>query len=234
MERKGLQEVYVETPDLTGDQGAEQAWCYKYLLAEGLEVRGYAKVAFFDSDMLALRNIDHLFEGKWDIAYQPECGHYGDELTYNAYYTDSELAQAGTRVGVNSGSLAVRAEIFHEVMREWQRIDEGRRIRANGFWDQASWNKLLLTKTKEPGARGPADVGTQSDPGCQPWSAVPFPMGEIRFPMYLDLDYRIYTKAAMTHNCGGNTLTKIDFTFGLYMRTFYCDPTGLFFNILEM
>ena len=27
---------------------------------------------------------------------------------------------------------------------------------------------------------------------------------------------------------------EIEFTFGLYMRTFFCDPTGLFFSMLEM
>ncbi len=33
---------------------------------------------------------------------------------------------------------------------------------------------------------------------------------------------------------GGDTLVKIEFTFGLYMGTFFCDPTGLYFNKLEM
>jgi hypothetical protein len=39
--------------------------------------------------------------------------------------------------------------------------------------------------------------------------------------------------AAITHNCGTDTLGKIQFTFGLYMRTFFCDPSGLFFSMLE-
>lgn len=226
VERKGLEEVYLDTEDLTGQQGAEKAWCYKYLLAEGLDVRGYDKVAFFDSDMLALRNIDHLFEGDWDIAYQPEWGHPGDEGSYRAFYTDNELAAAAKRTGVNSGSLAVRAGVFHDVMREWRRIDEGKRRRDEGFWDQASWNKLLLTKSWGSGGGRKSKV--------KPWHAEPFPSREIMFPLYLDPHYLNYREAAMTHNCGGDTLIKIECTFGLYMRTFFCDPTGLYFNMLEM
>lgn len=30
VERKGLEEVYIETPDMEGQEGAEEAWCWKY------------------------------------------------------------------------------------------------------------------------------------------------------------------------------------------------------------
>jgi hypothetical protein len=59
-------------------------------------------------------------------------------------------------------------------------------------------------------------------------------VGEVQFPGYLDPHYFSYSKAALTHNIMPNTLEKIEFTFGLYMRTFFCDPTGLFFSMLEM
>jgi hypothetical protein len=52
--------------------------------------------------------------------------------------------------------------------------------------------------------------------------------------MYLDLDFRSYRTAALTHNCGMDAPGKIEFTFGLYMRTFFSDPSGLFFSMLEM
>ncbi len=62
----------------------------------------------------------------------------------------------------------------------------------------------------------------------------PFPVGEVQFPGYLDPTYQSYSKAAITHNILPDTKEKIEFTFGLYMRTFFCDPTGLFFSMLEM
>jgi hypothetical protein len=56
----------------------------------------------------------------------------------------------------------------------------------------------------------------------------------VQFPGYLDPMYQSYSKAALTHNILPDTREKIEFTFGLYMRTFFCDPTGLFFSMIEM
>ena len=189
-------------------------------MAELIDPTGYDKVLFLDADFLALRNIDHLLHGDWDIRYQPERGKVGSHHYYSAYFTEKEMQKADHWTGVNSGSWAVRAELYHEVMREWRLIDEGKRQRPTGFWDQASWNALLMRKTAARRSK-------------TKWLAEPFPSGEIQFPMYLDVDYRNYSKAALTHNCGTNALGKIEFTFGLYMRTFFCDPTGLFFSMLE-
>lgn len=264
VERKGLEEVYVETPQIIGQAGAEQAWCWKYKVAPLLDVRGYDKVLFLDADTLALRNVDHLLEGDCDIAYQVERRARGDQQSFNGFYTPEEMARAAQRDGVNSGTLAVRASIFHEVMREWERIDTGEMARPeNGFRDQASWNALLMRCSdrfsdaglaQEKAAGWPAEVGSvqgsvfsgaQRADGASlntenlslktpPWKAEAFPMGEIQFPMYADPHFRSYTKAALTHNCGGDTLEKIRLTYGLYMQTFFCDESGLFFSMLEM
>jgi hypothetical protein len=233
VERKGLEEVQVETTPILGHEGAEEAWRWKYRVAEQLDVTGYDKVMFLDADCLALRNIDHLLEGDWDIAYQTQRGERGDGAMFNGFLTDAEMARAAAQDGVNSGSFAVRAELFHEVIREWQRIDEGEMVRPeSGFRDQASWNALLLREQEGKGFRL-KDSGEDKAPR-HPLKIAPFPAGEIQFPLYLDPRFLSYSQAALTHNCGGNTLQKIEFTFGLYMRTFFCDPTGLFFSILEM
>jgi hypothetical protein len=232
VERKGLEEVHVETLPILGHEGAEEAWRWKYRVAAQLDVTGYDKVMFLDADCLALRNIDHLLEGDWDIAYQTQRGERGDGIMFNGFLTDGEMVGAARQDGVTSGSFAVRAEIFHEVIREWQRIDEGEMTRPeSGFRDQASWNALLWRRAV---FRIQDSVFSGSEGEAALWRAVPFPEGEIQFPLYLDPHFLSYSKAALTHNCGGNTLQKIEFTFGLYMRTFFCDPTGLFLSILEM
>jgi hypothetical protein len=106
-------------------------------------------------------------------------------------------------------------------MHAWKEIDESTTVRDSGFRDQASWNALLLR-------RGSPDRGREN------WKAEPFPAGEVQFPGYLDPHYISYTKAAVTHNILPDTKEKIEFTFGLYLRTFYCDPTGLFFSMQEI
>lgn len=227
VERKGLEEVFLETPEMYGQERAKFAWCWKYRVAELIEVAQYDKILFVDADCLALRNIDHLLEGDWDIRYQPECGRSGDGKSFNAFLTEDELAKAADREGANSGTLAVRASLFHEVMAKWRAIDESQPLRASGYRDQASWNTLLH--------RNGIGFGLQNnDGGVGKWRAQPFPNGEVQFPGYLNPHYSEYTKAALTHNILPDTKEKIEFTFGLYMRTFFCDPSGLFFSMLEM
>jgi hypothetical protein len=251
VERKGLEEVYLETPEMHGQEGAEEAWCWKYRVAELIEnPEQYDKILFVDCDSLALRNIDHLLVGDWDIRYQPERGKPADGKSFNAFLTEEELLLAAQRTGANSGTLAVRGSCFHAVMEAWRDIDETMPLRDSGFRDQASWNALLLRLTREQleseGDQGSNQgVGASCPPmqeslmkrgqdGPAPWRAEPFPEGEVQFPGYLDPHYTSYSKAALTHNILPDTLEKIEFTFGLYMRTFYCDPTGLFFSMLEM
>ena len=74
VERKGLEEIYIETPQLGGLAGAEDAWCWKYRVREHIDAEKYDKILFLDADCLALRNLDHLLEGDWDLAYQTEKG----------------------------------------------------------------------------------------------------------------------------------------------------------------
>jgi hypothetical protein len=239
----------LETPPMFGQERAEFSWSYKHRVAELIDPEPYEKILFLDADCLALRNIDHLLEGAWDIRYQTERGLPMNTGHYNACLTEPEMAIAATRDGINSGTLAVRAAVFHEVMREWGRLDAERPLRETGFHDQASWNKLVLN-CQQAGERGPLIPGaagaheaatpvgivvegsTVHSPSA--WRAEPFPAGEIQFPCFLDPHYAGYTKAALTHNLTTDTLEKVEFTFGLYMRTFFCDPSGLFFNLLEM
>lgn len=241
VERKGLEEIFLEIPEMHGQERAELAWGWKYKVAELIDPEPYDKILFLDCDSLALRNIDHLLEGDWDIRYQPERGKPANGTSFNAFLTEEELALAAGRDGANSGTLAVRGAIFHEVMREWGRIDEGTPLRDSGYRDQASWNKLLLhcgMRNGDCGARETTGVansgGERRGPtGCG-WRAEPFPEGEVQFPCYLDPHYASYSKAALTHNIAADTKEKVEFTFGLYMRTFFCDPTGVFFSMLEM
>lgn len=69
VERKGIEEIYIETPKLEGHENAEEAWCWKYRVREQVQEwldraaavgTPYDKVLFLDADSLVLRNLDHL------------------------------------------------------------------------------------------------------------------------------------------------------------------------------
>lgn len=212
VERKGLVEVFIETPELSGLSGAEFSWCWKYRVAGMIDAPKYDRVVFIDCDCLALRNIDHLLQGDWDIAYKPEPGLMITRIQFSCFLSEAEMGTLWCD-GVNSGTLAVRGSRYHEVMSHWERIDSSEPNRPRHCSDQASWNRLLLDTTLK---------------------IRPFPEGEIQFPMYLDPHYPQYRKAALVHNLGGNIVEKVHFTFGLYLQNFYSDPRTMLFQFLEV
>ena len=143
LERKGIEEIYLPTPELHGLSGAEYSWCWKYRVRDYLKCERYEKVIFLDCDTLVLRNIDHLLEGDWDIAYQPERELPITRPQFSCFLTDKELETLKCS-GVNSGTIAVRSEILQEVMTEWDRIDTGPTTRERNCSDQGSWNLISL------------------------------------------------------------------------------------------
>ena len=258
VERKGLEEIYIETPQLGGLVGAEDAWCWKYRVREYIDAEKYDKILFLDADCLALRNLDHLLEGDWDLAYQTEKGLNISLPQFSAFMTDEEVATL-QRNGINSGHLAVRGAIYQEVMAEWERIDTGPVLQGRGCMDQGSWNRLVLdaeTARKRQWGVGvsPAcgdngelilsesanfereqrSVALAGETPTPPWKTVHFERGEIQFPMYLDPKVSDYRDSALVHCLGGDTRQKLQFMFGLYMSTFFYDDTSVMVNLLEM
>lgn len=215
VERKGLKEVFIETPETWGQAGAELSWCWKYRVRDWIDPSRYGKILFLDCDSLALRNIDHLLAGDWDIAYQPERGLNITFPQFACFLRDEELEplREAKVDGVNSGTIAVAANRYREVMEEWERIDSGQVTQRRTCLDQGSWNRLLLDTKLRKSA---------------------FPKGEVTFPLYLEPKYHDYKKSSLVHCLGANVVEKVQFTYGLYMSTFFCDPTGFALNLLEM
>jgi hypothetical protein len=223
VQRKGVEEYFIETPELEGLQGAEFSWCWKYLVRNLLPVERYERVVFLDADSLVLRNMDHLLEGRWDIAYQPEMGLNMSGGQFSCFLSAEELTGL-KRAGINSGTLAVRGEIFREVMAEWERIDVGETPRERHCSDQGSWNRLVLD----------AEARCRSGLAEKPWRCRPFERGEVQFPMHLEPQFKQYSTAAVVHCLGGDTRVKLRFMFGLYMNTFFFDDAGVMLNLLDM
>ena len=49
VERKGLEEIQIGAPQLDGQEGAEEAWCWKYRVRNFIEAERYDKILFLDS-----------------------------------------------------------------------------------------------------------------------------------------------------------------------------------------
>ncbi len=79
VERKGLEEVFVELPEFgtgktAGDACLVAALAYRFRAAEMLDPARYRWMAYLDADCLALPNLDHLFAGDAGILVQAESG----------------------------------------------------------------------------------------------------------------------------------------------------------------
>lgn len=215
--RAGVEEVSLEVESPGGEAGARIAWSLKYRVAEMIPAKNYRRILFLDADCLALRSLNHLVDGEWDIAVQVERGAPVTAWNHYSYLTEEELVSLRGRYGVNSGTWAVRGSVYREVMAEWRRIDEEEPQRECRCRDQSSWNRLLLDNEQ-----------------TGKWKVHQWPAGEIAFPLYLHPHYKDYSKAALTHHLGGDTREKLRFAFGLWFETFVFEDSCLFFHFMEV
>jgi hypothetical protein len=232
VQREGLREYYVEVEeapasDFEGGAKAEAerrtrvAMEWKAVVAEeviGETVEDYSWVLFVDVDCLALRNLDHLFQGHEEevgILYQAEAERRIQESVFNGYLSHDEM-RGLSRNGINSGTLAVRADLYREVMAEWLRIQRTKPQRPTQWAEQGAWNRLVLDAAKHG------------------WTARPFEAHEIQFPLHLDKDWKKYREAALLHCLGGTQAEKIEFMFGMYMQKFFHDPKGTLVGLFDM
>ena len=165
VQREGVAEIYVEAGgEIEGNSKesatelAELAMEWKARAAEeviGDRVMNYSWVLFLDVDCLVLRNLDHLLDldddGETAILYQTERGRGMRDSVFCGYLDDLEMERFGGRDGINSGTLAVRADVYHEVMAEWLRIQRTEPLRPTRWREQCAWNRLILDAERKHG-----------------------------------------------------------------------------------
>lgn len=223
VERKGVEEISVN-PLIPQNMEhlAQEAWTWKYRVRDYIDADKYDKIFFLDADCLALRNLDHLLEGDWDIAYKREQGIRIQRPQFSCYLSPEEMATLRCD-GVNSGTIGIRGAVYQDVMREWERIEKTEPYSSRFCSDQASWNRLLLDFTHRTSQRNE-----------RRWLAKPFEAHEIQFPMHLDKDFRKYRDAAVLHFLGGTTFEKMQLMFAIYMGTYFHDDAGTLLNVTDM
>ncbi|MDB6137532.1 MAG: hypothetical protein JWO94_604 [Verrucomicrobiaceae bacterium] len=211
--RAGVREITIDP----GEHGDEHFWNYaqswKFRVHELLDVTGCDKVLYLDADCLALRNINLLLKGDWDLAFYREPGSCAADEGFNCFISEEEAATLACN-GVNGGVLAVAAGHFHEVMAEWQRIHFGPAQRPKYFTDQAALNRLVI------------DSGLRHRV---------FTREEVSAPFSHDPRAQDYLAAGLVHLAGSTDLhEKLRFMLGLYVSTFFFDPQATLLNILEI
>ncbi len=183
----------------------EEIWhrtvSWKYRVRDQLDLAGVAKVLFLDCDCLALRSINHLLYGRWDLYTAPEPGRIV-EVPFNGYLTEDEMAVLKQQPGLNSGTMGIRAEHFHAVMAEWERLDGIEPRRSSKNRNQHSWNRLVLDT---------------------PLRHRHFPNGEVQYPFLHRAVYPDYRRAALVHAADRPPAEKLSLLYGLWMEAFASD-----------
>ncbi len=121
IERRGIQEVVANAEKNCSDQElADLSKRWKSRAREVINAGNYDIIVFLDVDCLVLQPIEMLFEqDDWDILVQNEPGRPINDDVFSGYLDPKELSTLNVD-GINSGTWAVRANIYNEVMATWE------------------------------------------------------------------------------------------------------------------
>jgi len=211
--RAGVREVYVQTEHPTDEIFWDYAQSWKFRIRHHLDVTGYDKVFFLDADCLALRSINPLLEGDWDLGVYPEPGSRAGTRFYNCFIHEEEAAGL-KHEGINGGTVAVRASRYREVMEAWERIHFGPSARPRYFADQAALTRLVIDT---------------------PLRKRMFARPDLTTPFAFDPRAEVYFGSRLVHLAGTVHFdVKLRFIFGLYLNTFFFDRQATLMQIMEV
>ncbi len=215
--RSGVREVALHPL-----QEPEEHWGFveiaqscKHAVIEHLHPEGYDKVMFIDCDCVVTRSINHLLEGPWDLAFFAETSAPIQDGAYGAYLTPEERAEL-RRDGINSGTWAVTAPRFLELLQRWRTVDASPPGMIPCLREQSAFNRVVLD-----------------------WegTVIEWPRHEIALP-FCHGNLQIYWQwepAAIIHAAGaGSVHHKLPFLFSMFCMKFLYDSQLTLFNILEM
>jgi hypothetical protein len=166
---------------------------------------------FVDCDSLALRNLDDLLEGDWELAVLRDAGSRIQDYCWGGYLTVEERQTLGC-AGFNSGTFAVRADRFQELLETWRTVEQ--QPVADFLREQSAFNRVVL----------------DWHGGTREWHP-----RQIALPFVTGAHYRDYSAAAIVHAAGGGLPEERSrFLFGLFASAFLFDSQLVLFNVLEM
>ncbi len=242
VERKGLEEIFVKTPDIQGPVAREYTQRWKFQARRYFDPAAYEKVIYLDCDSIALRDVDGLFDGDdWEIRHVVDSGKTLNEVSdpAGAWFHEEEIVASPGRPSSNPWLFAIRGNCFDPVMEEWERWDAQVPVGATVRKDISIWNRLLANIGQFPhwsGAGAPRGAGAAAAamlPRCEA-----FPGTEALELANPGLDYAACSQAAVLH-CGGgpdgpfDAEERVRALFGMWMRTFQCDATAQLMHLLE-
>lgn len=187
----------------------EARWSLKHQVSSILH-RDYdwQRLLFLDADCLVTGPLSSLVEGEWELAVYREPGQTVNSDQFNCFLTDDEMNNL-TSEGINSGAFCVDRSVSEAFFRAWASAERLPPQRRRTCSDQASLNRVVL----------------DHDFQLHEFSAF------VSMPFHTDTTKRFGT--VVTHWVGGSEMRKLQASFGLFMETYFFDPSVTLFNLLE-
>jgi hypothetical protein len=247
VERKGLEEIHIDVPEIgegpeAGKKCLEAALKARFQAVEWIEDPArYEWIVYLDADCLALRDVEHLFAGNADVLVQPERGRsLLDTPAFNGYVRDPrEPADDGAAVDAHATRTSSRlsAEVHRSSTNSWLGRDG---INAGTFAVRGAKYAELMREWKRLFEEPPLLHGDFRDQTTfnrllleTDMKVRPFERREIMFPLHLDERFLDYRNAALLHFLGGSPKEKIEMAFGLHMIRTYGNESGLFLDMID-
>lgn len=189
----------------------EKRWALKHKVAEILqEEHEWDRLLFLDADCLVTRPLAPLIEGDWQLAIYREPGQTITEDQFNLFLTDSEMNTL-SHEGINSGVFCVDRSIAREFFSQWAAAETLPQLRRRCCLDQAAFNRVVLDNNFVLHDFSP----------------------QVSMPLYTDKSRATASGAVVAHWVGGSPAQKLQGSFGLFMETYFFDPSLVFFNLIE-
>jgi hypothetical protein len=215
--RQGVREVQLDVAE-AGENPLEfmgRAQSHKHAVASHIDTTSYDRIMFIDCDAVVMRNIDHLLAEPDELMVFSEPGTRMQTHAYGGYLAEWER-MSFDREGFNSGTWAVAAPRFGELLARWRAAETRTPADPGCMREQSAFNRVVL----------------DWDASVAVW-----PHREIALPLCNShaASYHDYTNAAIVHAaCGHDLDLKLRFLFSVFAGAFLFDPQMLLFNILEM
>lgn len=228
--RANLREIRISEDDLPVESWRRTPHRLKFMLRHLVPSHDYDVVLFLDADSLVIRDPICIFDKCKDILYQPEHGLKIQRQQFNSYLTSLEMESLNID-GVNSGSFAIRGDIYQQVMSEWDSIDSILPLRGDEQHEQGAWNRLLIDSKWDTSPFDDGMIDFPFFPLCILESAL---ADSVVPPLLRHLNSDRYWKATILHTLGPMpSEQRLAMTFGLFTARFFTDSHMNLLNILE-
>jgi hypothetical protein len=212
--RSAVAEERIELNDIEGEEAAgttrEDRWRLKHQVAPILFEYEWDRALFIDADCIVTGSLDPFFEGAWELAVYREPGKPVTSDQFNCFLTEAEM-EVLKGEGVNSGVFCIDRSVAEEFFLSWAEAEKQEVTRDQSCLDQAALNRVVVD--------GKFVLGDCSQ--------------HVSRPLYTDTSARHRWNAPVVHFVGAMEAEKMKAAFGLFMETYYCDPSLTLFNLLE-